>query len=366
MMYTTKLLDGVDGLVSGVSLIGFVIIFLFTLTSKYYQPDIALASAILGGAILGFLFYNFNPASIFLGEGGSLFLGFALGVMAIISGGKIAIALLVMGIPILDVAWTIVRRFFSGQNPFKAADKKHLHHRLLALGLSQKQTVLVFYFLSASFGALALFLQSRGKLLALGLLLLLMLLLVIIFSAFDKKKKRLLLHVCCAPCSAYISRDILAPEFNLTLYFYNSNIDSLVEYEKRLASVKDLATKYKWPLIIEPYDHEAWLIKVKGRELDPERGARCLICYRDRLEKTARLAKARGFKIFTTSLLVSPYKDSVAIKNIARELATELDLSFLEKDFQSDDGFAKSQALAKELDFYRQNYCACEFNKKIK
>ena len=152
MMYTTKLLDGVDGLVSGVSTIGALVIFLFTLTTKYYQPDIAFVSLVLAGAILGFLFYNFNPASIFLGEGGSLFLGYALGVLAIISGGKIAIALLVMGIPILDVAWTILRRLLSGKNPFKTADKKHLHHRLLALGLSQKQTVLVFYFFSALFG----------------------------------------------------------------------------------------------------------------------------------------------------------------------------------------------------------------------
>lgn len=363
MMYTTKLLDGVDGLVSGVAFIGVVVIFLFTLTSRYYQPDIALASAALAGAILGFLFYNFNPASIFLGEGGSLFLGFALGVLAIISGGKIAIALLVMGIPILDVAWTIFRRLLSGQNPFKSADRKHLHHRLLALGLSQKQTVLVFYAFSASFGALALFLQSRGKLVALALLVLLMLVAVIIFSFFDRKKK-LLLHVCCAPCSAYISRDILLPEFDLTLYFYNSNLDSLEEYNKRLAAVQAFTTQYKIPLIIEPYLHEAWLEKIKGHEQAPEKGARCVICYRDRLEKTVQLAKQKGFDFFTTSLLVSPYKDSQAINNISKELSLKNGIAFLDRDFQLDNGFHKSQAVAKELNFYRQKYCGCEFSKK--
>jgi UDP-GlcNAc:undecaprenyl-phosphate GlcNAc-1-phosphate transferase len=363
MMYTTKLLDGVDGLVGGVSLIGVLVIFLFTLTSKYYQPDIALAAAVLAGAILGFLFYNFNPASIFLGEGGSLFLGFALGVLAIISGGKIAIALLVMGVPILDVAWTIFRRLLSGKNPFKSADKKHLHHRLLALGLSQKQTVFVFYILSATFGALALLLQSRGKLMALGLLVILMLVAVIIFSFFDRKKK-LLLHVCCAPCSAYISRDILMPEFDLTLYFYNSNLDSFEEYSKRLGAVSDFAARYKIPLIIEPYVHNEWLDRIKGQEQTPERGARCVICYRDRLDKIVQFAKQNKFDLFTTSLLVSPYKDSVAINNISRELSAKYGVAFLEKDFQADNGFYKSQAVAKELNFYRQKYCGCEFSKK--
>ncbi|MCG2690912.1 undecaprenyl/decaprenyl-phosphate alpha-N-acetylglucosaminyl 1-phosphate transferase, partial [Candidatus Parcubacteria bacterium] len=89
MMYTTKLLDGVDGLVTGVTAIGGIIIFLFTMTTKYYQPDIGLAALILAGACLGFLIFNWHPAKIFLGEGGSLLLGYVLGVLAIISGGKI-------------------------------------------------------------------------------------------------------------------------------------------------------------------------------------------------------------------------------------------------------------------------------------
>lgn len=187
MMYTTKLLDGMDGLVSGVSGIGAFIIFLFTLTSRYYQPDISLASLVLAGAIFGFLILNFHPAKIFLGEGGALFLGFALGVLAIISGGKFAIALLIMGIPILDVLWTIIRRLASGKNPFKSADRKHLHHRLYDLGLGQRKTVLIFYAFSAIFGFSALFFQSRGKLFALIVLALTMLALIIGFGWLDKK-----------------------------------------------------------------------------------------------------------------------------------------------------------------------------------
>ncbi len=85
MMYTTKLLDGVDGLVSGVGAIGALVIFLFTLTTRYFQPDIALAAVLLLGSLSGFLIFNWHPAKIFLGEGGSLLIGYILGVLAIIS-----------------------------------------------------------------------------------------------------------------------------------------------------------------------------------------------------------------------------------------------------------------------------------------
>lgn len=188
MMYTTKLLDGVDGLVTGVTAIGGIIIFLFTMTTKYYQPDIGLAALVLAAACLGFLIFNWHPAKIFLGEGGSLFLGYALGVLAIISGGKIAIALLVMGIPIMDVAWTIIRRILDKKNPFKFADKKHLHFRLLDLGFSQRKTVLLYYGFATIFGLSALFLQSKGKLLVLGVLVIIMVGIVAGFRHLEKSK----------------------------------------------------------------------------------------------------------------------------------------------------------------------------------
>lgn len=188
MMYTTKLLDGVDGLVTGVTSIGALIIFFFTVSERYYQPDIALASIVLAAACLGFLVFNWHPASIFLGEGGSLFLGFALGVIAIISGGKFAVALLVMGIPILDVFWTIVRRLSGGKNPFKFADRGHLHFKILDTGIGARKTVLIYYVVSLTFGLSALFLQSRGKVYALSLLTLVMIFLLIFFYLGDKNK----------------------------------------------------------------------------------------------------------------------------------------------------------------------------------
>ncbi len=378
MMYTTKLLDGVDGLVSGVSAIGGLVIFLFTLTTRYYQPDIAFAAILLAGAVSGFLIFNWHPARIFLGEGGSLLLGYILGVLAIISGGKIAIALLVMGIPILDVAWTIIRRLLKGKNPFRFADKKHLHHRLLALGIGQRKTVLVFYTLSLVFGLSGLFLQSRGKFLVLIFLVVLMFIIVVGFYLFDRhgnnkndkldknefKKPSLLLHICCAPCSAYISRDILMSEYNLTWYFCNPNLNSLEEFNKRLAAVKFVADKFNIPLLIEPYNNSAWLDFVKGKEGDPERGARCHLCYFDRLEKTSKLAKENNFEYFSTSLLVSPYKDTKVINKLGNELAIKNNLKYLDSDFQADNGYYKSQELAKELGIYRQKFCGCKFSIK--
>lgn len=381
MMYTTKLLDGVDGLVTGVSAIGGFVIFLFTLTTRYFQPDIAFAAILLAGTAFGFLIFNWHPAKIFLGEGGALLLGYILGVLAIISGGKIAIALLIMGIPILDVAWTILRRLISGKNPFRVADKKHLHHRLLALGFGQRKTVLFFYALSLLFGLSGLFLQSKGKFLALVFLVILMFAVVIFFWFLDRKNKKqeknrlavgnkpetrnrptLLLHICCAPCASYISRDILLPEYNVTWYFCNPNLNSLEEYEKRLAAARFVAGKYNISLIVEPYNHVAWLEKIKGRENDQEKGTRCQICYRDRLEKTVKLANQKKFDFFCTSLLVSPYKDAEAIKKISSELAAASGVKFLNIDFQANDGYRQSQDLAKELGIYRQKFCGCEFS----
>ncbi|NQV13317.1 MAG: undecaprenyl/decaprenyl-phosphate alpha-N-acetylglucosaminyl 1-phosphate transferase [Parcubacteria group bacterium] len=170
MVYTTKLLDGLDGLVSGITVIGAMVLFFLSLTPQVMQPETALLCIIMAGASLGFLFLNFHPARIFLGEGGSTFVGFMLGVLAIISGGKIATALLIMGIPILDVGWVIARRLWSKQSPFKSADRKHLHFRLLDIGFTHRGTVVFFYIISAVFGSVALLVEGRYKFLVLAVL----------------------------------------------------------------------------------------------------------------------------------------------------------------------------------------------------
>ncbi|MBI4437780.1 undecaprenyl/decaprenyl-phosphate alpha-N-acetylglucosaminyl 1-phosphate transferase [Candidatus Uhrbacteria bacterium] len=182
VMYTTKFLDGLDGLATSVTGVGTFMILLLALTTVYFQPDVALLSSVSVGALLGFLFWNVHPASIFLGEGGSTLVGFLLGILAVISGGKVATALLVLGIPLLDVVWVVARRMREGglARVF-VGDKKHLHHRLLALGWGQTRIVILYVAVALAFGLTALFLQSRQKLVALIVLSLVMVLTALFF-----------------------------------------------------------------------------------------------------------------------------------------------------------------------------------------
>lgn len=192
MMFTTKFLDGLDGLVAGIGLIAGLTLFALSLTENVNQPITATLAIILVGALAGYLIYAFYPAKIFFGEGGSLLVGFMLGVLSVILGGKIATALLVMGIPILDVAWVIAQRIWSGRSPF-IGDRLHLHFKLLDLGFTQKQTALILYAISAVFGFTAVFLQSMGKLVALMILFGLMAVLILgVIYAYRRKQSSML------------------------------------------------------------------------------------------------------------------------------------------------------------------------------
>jgi UDP-GlcNAc:undecaprenyl-phosphate GlcNAc-1-phosphate transferase len=142
----------------------------------------------LAGTTAGFLVFNWHPAKIFLGESGSLWCGFMLGVLSIISGSKVATTLLVMGIPMLDVVWVIIRRLRHRQG-IATADRLHIHHRLLAAGLSQRQVALVLYFFTAAFGMTSLFLHTKGKVIALILICGIMLLLAWLLIHIKKRKQ---------------------------------------------------------------------------------------------------------------------------------------------------------------------------------
>ncbi|MFA4941866.1 MAG: epoxyqueuosine reductase QueH, partial [Patescibacteria group bacterium] len=132
------------------------------------------------------------------------------------------------------------------------------------------------------------------------------------FIIFYKFKPKILVHICCVGCGVYVSQE-LREDYNPILYFYNPNIYPMEEYEKRLEEAKKIAKKFKLKIISEKYDHKPWLVKIKGKESDPERGTRCLICYKDRLRETAVRAKKMNFSFFTTTLTTSPHKDAVAI-----------------------------------------------------
>lgn len=170
--YTVKLLDGLDGLAATVSLVASAVIALLALSDKFWQPDVALLALISAAAIGGFLLWNANPARIFLGESGSTFLGFLVGGLAVISGGKLATALLVIGVPALDVAFVLLRRVCRGQSPF-AGDREHLHHLLLKKGYSQRQIVATYAGIALVFGLTTLLLESWQKIIALAIVFLL-------------------------------------------------------------------------------------------------------------------------------------------------------------------------------------------------
>lgn len=189
MTYTTKLLDGMDGLVSGVSVIGGLALFVLSLTPQVMQPQTALLAIIFAGSMLGFLILNTHPAKIFLGEGGSTYAGFMLAVLAVVSGGKMATTLLVMGIPLLDAIWVVVQRIANKESPFKG-DRKHLHYKLNDIGFSQPQAVMLLYALTGIFATSALFLQSRGKLIALIFLFLVMLAIVASVLMIIRKRRQ--------------------------------------------------------------------------------------------------------------------------------------------------------------------------------
>lgn len=184
--YTTKLLDGIDGLVSSIGLVASIVIFVVSLSWDIAGSATTLMSLALAGSLLGFLFLNWYPAKIFLGEGGSTFIGFSLGVLSIISGSKIATALLVMGLPVLDILWVIVRRLKNGQAIWHG-DKYHLHFRLLDAGFSQRKIVLFLTSVSVSFGIISIFFTTKEKI---GALILLFLLMVLISSWLSYKLKQ--------------------------------------------------------------------------------------------------------------------------------------------------------------------------------
>ncbi len=166
--------DGLDGLAAGVTLIAAVTLALHTMRLHPPQHTVAMLPLALAGACAGFLIFNFHPARLFMGDVGAMTIGYILGLSAIIGGAKLATALLVMGVPLIDMAWLILARTIQGHSAAHAG-RDHLHHRLLDLGFSQPQVVFCYYTLSATFGAIALLdfftpLMKLAALLLLGLL----------------------------------------------------------------------------------------------------------------------------------------------------------------------------------------------------
>ena len=172
---------------------------------------------------------------------------------------------------------------------------------------------------------------------------------------------KLLLHTCCAPCSTHVI-EVLKSQYDLTILYYNPNIFPKEEYDKRLGEQIKYGEIAGVKVLTVEYDEDEFLSQVKGLELEKEGGKRCDVCFELRLRKTAQLCKKLGFDIFTTSLSVSPHKNSNKINEIGQKLAEEYGVEFLAESFKKKDGYLNSIRLSKQYDLYRQNYCGCRFS----
>lgn len=180
------------------------------------------------------------------------------------------------------------------------------------------------------------------------------------------KVPKLFLHACCAPCSSYCL-EYLTNHFEVTLFFYNPNISPVSEYENRLNELERLVKEqpHKYPVTIfkAPYDPSVFYDMAKGHEKDPERGERCRMCIRQRLELTAKMAAVDGYDYFTTTLSLSPYKDEQYINELGGNLATKYGVKYLFSDFRQRNGFERSIELSEKYNLYQQNFCGCVFSR---
>ncbi len=188
-------------------------------------------------------------------------------------------------------------------------------------------------------------------------------------AELQKKGERpsLLLHACCAPCSSYVL-EYLCDHFDLTLFFYNPNIDPEEEYRFRAKElcrlVADMGLSERVRVINAPYHPEEFERIAKGLEAEAEGGGRCQRCYRLRLARSAKEAKDGGFDYVTTTLSISPYKNAEWLNTIGEEEANAHGVRYLFSDFKKKNGYKRSCELSAEYGLYRQDYCGCIYSKR--
>lgn len=178
---------------------------------------------------------------------------------------------------------------------------------------------------------------------------------------------KLLLHACCAPCSSYVL-ECLSNYFQITVFYYNPNIDKEEEYNHRLEEVKrfikEFKTKYPVDLVELGHCHNEFNDIIHGLEQEKEGGPRCFKCYELRLDKAYQYAKENHYDYVTTTLTISPLKNSQKINEIGSLLENKYQIPYLYSDFKKKEGFKRSIVLSSMYNLYRQNYCGCEFSKE--
>ena len=180
--------------------------------------------------------------------------------------------------------------------------------------------------------------------------------------------RKLLLHSCCAPCTSGVLPQI--EDYDITLLFYNPNIDTAEEYDKRATALVDYVAQYNQEYntnikyIIVSYNHGEFIDKVTNLENEKEGGARCYRCIDIRLEYTAKFAKDNGYDIFASTLSVSPHKNNIMINEIGDKLSQDYTVDYLPSNWKKNNGYLNSINNSKKYNIYRQNYCGCEFSKR--
>ncbi|MBF1000204.1 MAG: epoxyqueuosine reductase QueH [Lachnospiraceae bacterium] len=185
----------------------------------------------------------------------------------------------------------------------------------------------------------------------------------------EGERKRLLLHACCAPCSSYCL-EYLREAFALTVFFYNPNLTEQEEYRRRVEEEKRLIAlmngqegSSQIEILEGRYEPERFLEAAKGLETCKEGGERCFRCFALRLGETARVAAEDGFDFFTTSLTISPLKNSALLNRIGAQEGERYGVRFLPSDFKKNNGYLRSTQLSRLYGLYRQNYCGCIYSK---
>ncbi len=188
-----------------------------------------------------------------------------------------------------------------------------------------------------------------------------------ILESLNEEKPTLLIHSCCAPCSSYVL-EFLSKYFKISVLYYNPNIYPEAEFAKRLDEqvrlVREMPLENATEVIDAGYNPKEFYDAVKGYEEEKEGGARCEKCFRLRLDKTAEIAKEKGFEYFTTTLSISPLKNEQVLNKIGEGLAEKYGVKYLYSDFKKKNGYKRSIELSKEYNLYRQDYCGCIFSQK--
>jgi len=174
-----------------------------------------------------------------------------------------------------------------------------------------------------------------------------------------EQKIKILIHACCAPCSSEVINE-LQKHAEITIYYYNPNTYPYEEYIKRYDEFNKLP--YSFSIINEQYNEQEYLDYVDEFKTLKEGSIRCYKCYELRIKQTAKKAKELGFDYFTTTLSISPYKNSKWINELGKKYSEEYKVNFLYSDFKKNEGYKKSIVLSKEYDLYRQEYCGCRYS----